>query len=443
MAFFSLYQHFKPLGCFLAPKSRFRHLEHIVTAFFALVPIIIGILVIQLRKFSGPLFQSMNNNEWIQGWIHACRYQAVQINPDPGNPSTVNQSFAFNGTGVHEDGFCTTFLRCVLFQATDDYPSYWSSSANILAFIPTIVALLSNSIEEIVTISYESHMLALFLALSSTSTFNSRFTNPEQSPIFEHQDGYVVAAHRSVLIRVQKILHHNRENNERKWYMNEKFHMHVATLALIICAGGIWFSVWTLTRYGCVVWSCSSRVHVSLWVALSQALVVLNIAFRSSVFRTEQITLRILNNQREGTTTPEPKPPHPRQRHVPTPERQERPLDGPARHLIIILRCHRRGWERWIVQIISSIISFALYTFSTVALAGMALIWPNNAVYIMAIFSVAGGAGRLVGYWASSALRLGKTVISFDIPETHIDNLRERLENEASWQDLDVELAER
>jgi hypothetical protein len=138
-------------------------LEYFITALAGLVPISPSTLMVELRHLSGPLFQSMHTNGWTQGWIDACRHNASLTNPDPENPATADQAFGFNGTGIDE-GYphCATFLRCILFQATDDFPSYWSSAVSMLGFIPTIVALLSNSMcRGYLVFSLDAHSLWL------------------------------------------------------------------------------------------------------------------------------------------------------------------------------------------------------------------------------------------------------------------------------------------
>lgn len=430
-------------GKSLIPSSS-RGLEYIITLFSILLPIIICTLIVQLRHFSGPPFQSIENNGWVQGWINACRYTAVQVNPDPGNPATVNQAFNFTGTGIDEKAACSTFIRCILYQATGDYPSDWSSAASILAFIPTIVGLLSNSIEEVVAIADESLTLALLLALSSTASFSSRFTNFEPPHIFEQHPDYALSAQKFIMDLVAKSLRCSEKGRARRWFDKEKFHMLGAIIALFACAGGVWYSVWTLTRYGCVLWACPVKVHISLWVALSQILVVLNIALRSWLFRIERITLRIPESGRMGILRESGSVvSHIGEGRTPIHEMRELLSDGRVQVRTVVLRCRRHGWKRWVIQTASSIISYALYTFATVVLASMILVFAVNAVYTMVIFSIAGGVGRLLGYWAGSSLRIGKTVIVFDVPEAHMKDLRERLENEVNWQNSDIELTKR
>jgi hypothetical protein len=435
------YQHFKASISNLSIPLGSRRLEYMITVLSALFPITICIIMLQLRHFSSPLFLGMDDKYgWLQAWIHMCRSRAVQDYPDPENPATA-KAFHFTGTGIDEKAKCGTFLRCILYQAPGDFPIYWSSAASVLALIPTLVGLLSNSIDEIVTIADENPMLALLLALSSTTSFSSRFNHSEAPHMFEQHAGYILAAERSVMHLVSKSLRHNEGARGRRWFKNESFHMGGAIIALIACAGGVWWSVWTLTRYGCVAWSCGARFHIPLWVALSQLLAVLNIALRWSVFRIEEITLRVPENARAGIPrTSGPVLSHSGQGRMPKLERWEPLPDGAVGDITVGLRCCRYGWKRWFIRTTSSVISYGLYTFSTVVFASMIFILPATAVYMLVIFSVAGSVGRVVGYWARSSLRLGKAVIVFDVPEIHMRDLRERLENEVNWQNLDVDI---
>jgi hypothetical protein len=427
----------------LIPSSS-RSLEYITTLFSILIPIIICILMVQLRHFSGPPFQSINNNIWVEGWINACRNTAVLDNPDPGNPATVDQAFNFTGTGIDEKATCSTFVRCILYQATGDYPSYWSSAASILAFIPTIVGLLSNSIEEVVAIADESPALALLLALSSTASFSSRFTNSEVPRIFEQHPDYTLSAQKLIVDLVARSLHGSEKGRARRCLDNKTFHMVGATIALFGCAGGVWYSVWTLARYGCVVWACPVKFHVPLWVALSQSLVALNIALRSYLFRTERLTLRIPENGRVGTLRESRSvASHIGEEIMPIHDIRDQLLDSRVQVRTVVLRCRRHGWKGWVIQTSSSIMSYALYTFATVVLASMILVLPVNAIYTMVIFSIAGGVGRLLGYWAGSSLRIGNVVVVLDVPGAHIKNLKEWLENKDDWQNSDIELTKR
>ena len=76
---------------------------------------------------------------------------------------------------LDERGQCYTLLRCILNNVPSDFTARWSSGASILAFIPMIVGLMSNSIQETTAIADESVLLAIALSLLSVTAFNSRF----------------------------------------------------------------------------------------------------------------------------------------------------------------------------------------------------------------------------------------------------------------------------
>ena len=78
---------------------------------------------------------------------------------------------------------CYDILRCILNQIPCDYLARWSAGASILGFVPTIVALMSNSISEVTSIADESTVLAIALSISSVTAFNSRSGN--KAPSFQ------------------------------------------------------------------------------------------------------------------------------------------------------------------------------------------------------------------------------------------------------------------
>lgn len=45
---------------------------------------------------------------------------------------------------------CQATLKCILTNIDSDYSARWSAGASILAFIPTIAGLMSNSLDEVV-----------------------------------------------------------------------------------------------------------------------------------------------------------------------------------------------------------------------------------------------------------------------------------------------------
>ena len=85
---------------------------------------------------------------------------------------------------------CYEMLQCVINNVPSNFPARWSAGASILSFIPTIVGLMSNSINEITSMADESGCLAIALSLTSSTAFVSRFGDGpirSSSTFFEEQ----------------------------------------------------------------------------------------------------------------------------------------------------------------------------------------------------------------------------------------------------------------
>ena len=82
---------------------------------------------------------------------------------------------AFRAQVPHEKAQCYEMLRCILDNVPSDFTARWSAGASILAFIPTIVGLMSNSINEVTSIADESVLLAIALSITSITAFFRRF----------------------------------------------------------------------------------------------------------------------------------------------------------------------------------------------------------------------------------------------------------------------------
>ena len=74
----------------------------------------------------------------------------------------------------NEKAQCYKMLQCVIDNVPSDFTARWSAGASILAFIPTIVGLMSNSINEITSMADESRFLAVALSITSVTAFISR-----------------------------------------------------------------------------------------------------------------------------------------------------------------------------------------------------------------------------------------------------------------------------
>ncbi|KAF2230773.1 hypothetical protein EV356DRAFT_508242 [Viridothelium virens] len=65
-------------------------------------------------------------------------------------------------------------LRCILDNAPSRYSAHWSAAASILVFVPTIVGLMSNNIDELVIAVEELTLLAAIHSLPAVTSFISR-----------------------------------------------------------------------------------------------------------------------------------------------------------------------------------------------------------------------------------------------------------------------------
>lgn len=97
---------------------------------------------------------------------------------------------------------------------------------------------------------------------------------------------------------------------------------------------------------------------------------------------------------------------------------------------VIILRSPRSTWQRRVLQFITAVFSFSIYTFGTVVLASMTMFEAADAVRVVVVVAVTAGFGRVVGYWALSSIRSGKKAILVDVPAEHIEELSEMISDQ-------------
>ena len=283
----------------------------------------------------------------------------------------------------NEKAQCYEMLQCIIDNVPSDFTARWSAGASILSFIPTIVGLMSNSINEITSVADESGFLAIVLSITSTTAFISRFGD---SPIrssgtfFEEQRGKVIRiqAALSILKNVMP-----RASNPLRWWQSSKMHTYALSFVAIILGAGIWYEVYEITRYGIVTFACPVKVNIGIWVGLSQLLCLANLLCRSVLFDIRTI--------------------HPRARNA---------VPGS----LIVLRCPRDTSLRWVFQTFTAICSFILYAYGTVLLASMTLIPASDGIRAMVVLTASAGFGRLVGYWLTRPRRRGRQIVVIDVP---------------------------
>lgn len=314
------------------------------------------------------------------------------------------------GQKFNETVGCFRMLRCIMDDIPSDFLARWSAGASILAFIPTIVALMSNSIHEITSIADESVVLAFALSMTSVTAFNSRF-------------GYRPKRWSDAILEEQRWGHPRPETalpvlegliaqSRRSGPLWQNSQMQIYTLSIVAVALGavIWYEVYEITKYGVVVFACPVKVNVGIWVGLSQLLALLNVLCRS--FLSDIHTIHI----RSGHPSP--------RRH------SLAPLTHPDR-FSIVLRCPRDTRLRWLLQSMTEILSFSLYAYGTVLLASMTLIPASDAIRAMVVSTVSAGFGRAVGYWFTSARKRVGQILVIDVPVNSLPDFTASVSNYA------------
>ena len=306
-------------------------------------------------------------------------------------------------------GVCALMLRCTIDGSPSDYPARWSAGASILAFIPTIVGLMSNSVDEVTAVAEESKFLAIAVSLSSVTTFSSRLGDKITSVKLGYQDvapEYLHAARESIL----ELINSNTQKHSRGW-RNTRTQDAVIGIVLIGASTSIWYELFQVTRYGIVTFACPVKVNVLLWAALGQTLTLLSIFLRCYSYEYRKIHIKRWNGRARRTLT-EPTIDSPK-------------TENQAGYVVIVLRCLRSSWQRRALQLVTAVLSFSIYTFGTTVLASMTLFEAADALRVVVIVSVNAGLGRVVGYWAISSIRKGKKAILIDVSAAHIDRLSE------------------
>lgn len=152
---------------------------------------------------------------------------------------------------------CQTTLKCVLNTVDQAAQGRWSAGAAILAFIPSIAALISNSIDDVVLVSEESRLLALALSLCSLTVFPSRFGGERHelratAAIQEELKYYIVRACENQDFSRQSSL----------WSYHAVFG---GTLALLLaCCVLIWYPTIMISENGVVIFSCNPQIHMPI-----------------------------------------------------------------------------------------------------------------------------------------------------------------------------------
>lgn len=327
---------------------------------------------------------------------------------------------------------CYNILRCIIDNVPSEFSARWSSGASILAFIPTITALLSNSINEVSSIADESILLAVTLSLSSVTAFNYRFrdkTNTPSDPIFTKPS---VGSDRpqAAWAKLESVMSNTEKKGPIPWWLRWNTCKYAMCLILFALSASIWYEVYQTTKHGIVTFACPVKVNVSIWAGLSQFLTLLNVGFRHCAFDTRIIHFRsreVELQTRQQATIQSPSTGGGQQPVAPSTDGTQgastTAIPTMTRELFtLILRSPSNQTLRWLLQTFTALASFTLYTYGTVILASMTLIPASDAVRAMTVLAIGAGFARLVGHWAMSPSRKGNRVFVIDLPPGRMED---------------------
>ncbi|KAF2722973.1 hypothetical protein K431DRAFT_283481 [Polychaeton citri CBS 116435] len=323
---------------------------------------------------------------------------------------------------------CQATLGCIL-NTVDSYTAgRWSAGASILAFIPTITGLLGNSIDEIVLVAEESMPLAILISLCSVTAFSSRFgsTIGITLPSTYHMqtEHFVEELRARIKTTSNRLGASQRQTQAVRWALR----LFCGLLLSSGCAA-IWYTVEMLYTNGVVIISCPYKVHVLLWVGLTQLLAIFNILLKRWIYNVEHIRDIALDTTNFSTEVARPKdtgqsalPPW----QQPTNNLHQLP-SSTATEISVVLRCKRGGCAASLVKGFTSLVSFALYAFSTALLGSMTLIPASDAIRSMALMCASVGLGRIIAGLAMSDDTMIGSVIVADVPEQHWPGIKRAL----------------
>ncbi|MCJ1427879.1 hypothetical protein MMC29_005785 [Sticta canariensis] len=276
-----------------------------------------------------------------------------------------------------------------------DFPLRWSAGSSILAFLPTMVGLMSNSITEIITVAETSTVLAIMLCFCSVTSFSSRLTHELKNEIYIGHNP--PAEHLQAAWEDMKGMITGQGNRKTHWWNGTKVRDAALGLVLTALSGGVWYEVYQLSRYGVFTFACPVKITIGIWVGLSQIIALLNFSWRFHLYDVRRIQLHSTIRQPASRL----------------------PLSASSnesfKRTVIILRSRRSSLVGDVLRSITAIISYALFCFGTVILASINFVPASDAIRALVVLSASAGFGRLICYWTISPSRK-KNVYVFEVP---------------------------
>ena len=294
---------------------------------------------------------------------------------------------------------CYSILGCVMANVPIEYTARWSAGANILAFVPTIVGLMSNSIDEIAIISDESPFLAIALALSSITAFNTRFgdwTKPRPE-ILSDEKISTAASIRTARYKLRDL--QERSQEARPIWQHRNVQSCCLGLIAITLGAGVWYVVVRITTYGVIVFACPIKVNFAIWVGLSQLLALTNVLCRKLLFRRRSLRLEADNLRRKGRIRPDTK------------------------GCRIVLQSPRHNVLGQSLKLFTAFASFSLYAYGTVLLASTTLVPASDAIRAMVVVAAGAGFGRLAAHCYTSYWRTSSRTLVLEVAASHLAHI--------------------
>lgn len=327
--------------------------------------------------------------------------------------NAVAQSIMKNCTATTPDevAHCYDIVRCILQQIPNDFPPRWSAGSSILAFMPTIVGLMSNSITEITIVAETSTLLAILLCFCSVTSFSTRFTHELINEIHVSHDpptARLQAAWEDMKMTIQN------RNSDSNWWNKTKVQDAGLSLTLVALIGGVWYEVYQISRYGVITFACPVKTNVGVWVALSQTVTLLNCLGRDFLYDIRKIYFRSTSRQVELALS----------------QPSTSPSNESSQQLVIILRSRQSSLVAKLLRSFTAVISYGLYIFGTVILAAINFVPASDAIRALVVLSASAGFGVLVCNWTLSPLRKGKIHV-FDVPPEHLEELSQFVQDQA------------
>lgn len=309
-----------------------------------------------------------------------------------------------------ERAHCYDIIRCIMNNIPSDFPLRWSAGSSILAFMPTMVGLMSNSITEIITVAETSTLLAILLCFCSVTSFSSRFTHEFKTEIYVGHDP--PAERLQAAWEDMKGMITGQRNRDTHWWNGTKARDAALGLVLAALSGGVWYEVYQISRYGIFTFACPVKISVGIWVGLSQTIALLSFSWRFLLYDVRRIELHSTIRQPASRL----------------------PLSASStdsfKQTVIILRSRRSSLIGDVLRSVTALVSYALYCFGTVILASINFVPASDAIRALVVLSVSAGAGRLICYWTTSPLRK-KNIHVFEVPPNQLEGLTQFVRDQA------------